>query len=101
MGISLVSVNSQKGKYYFEEIKSQLVLEEVGEDKAKYCSRHLWLHPEANKHRTAFFNRLKTMSFEKAAWKYLRPQRWYEKLYERIINKIIYTLGNDTSKSSI
>lgn len=66
-GLSLTTINSEKGKLLFDNIKEQLFYKEFNIETVVSESEHLAHSPRNNEYRELFFNLIKRMTYEKAA----------------------------------
>jgi len=90
-GISLVLVNSEKGKKIFDEVKENLTYEEVDFEKAISYNTAMTKSVDMPKKRNGFFRDLDKLSFDKLYKKY-GPKEKLIKKCKRFIKKILIKL---------
>lgn len=64
-GISLIFVNSKKGRYIFEKINNSILYEEVDINKAASCNYSALKSAPFNKNRKRFFRKFERKNFDK------------------------------------
>lgn len=94
-GISLVLINSDKGKYLFSHCKGSLIFEERTLEEAKKGNVMLSPYKNFNKDRKQFFADYKSKRFEELIPKYLKKR---PNLKERSINIIVRVVGRKNLK---
>lgn len=83
LGISLISINNEKGSNFLQLSSRYLDFEITGRDQALASCRHLDEHPVENLNRSAFFVFFFKKGYYAAAKKYI-----VESKYHRVIKKI-------------
>ena len=90
-GISLVLVNSKKGKELFDEIKDKLIYEEVDFEKSISYNTGMTESCAMTKKRNSFFKDLDKMSFDKLYEKY-KPKDKIVFKCKRLLKRILVKL---------
>lgn len=75
-GLSIVTVNTQKGADVFDEIRPVLHCEECSIEDARRQNEHLAHPPRWNCFRKDFFSALDEQNYERLIRKYVHPNRW-------------------------
>ncbi len=83
-GISLLVINTLKGKKLFNVIKDKIAYIETNLDNAIKYNSAMIESVKMDKYREDFFNNLNKMSFEKLVKKYT----YHQSIFNRILNKI-------------
>lgn len=86
-GISLILVNSVKGKYWFEQSSGELCVEERSLEEAKFKRGKLRQPLPASKIRELFFADYQILEFEVLAKKYL-VDKGVKRLIKRLVPRV-------------
>ena len=89
-GISLVLVNSNKGKELFEHCKDYVFFEERTLEEAKKGNVMLSAYQNSNPYRSSFFEDYQTNSFEELIPRYLKRR---QSVKQRMLNIIVKVVG--------
>jgi cytidyltransferase-like protein len=89
IGVSLITVNSKKGKYLLKKSKDFLEIEKTDKDLALSSCRHLHTAPVENPERTAFFAYFKKHGYFKAADKFIFKKETKTERLKKIAKRII------------
>lgn len=85
-GISLLLVNSDKGKELFDTVKNEMIYEETDfEESVKYNSAYI-KSVVADKNRDEFFKHIDNLQFDKLVKKYTYSVPIYKRVYKKIRN---------------
>jgi coenzyme F420-reducing hydrogenase beta subunit/polysaccharide pyruvyl transferase WcaK-like protein len=95
-GLSLVTVNTEKGKKMFESIKERLFLREYSIDEAVDESEHLAHPPRYNVFRKTFFKLIREKTYSQTAALFLPVRFW-----PRVRKKIMLEFYKITRRSDI
>ena len=87
-GISLVIINSEKGKKIFEKINKNIVIRKVELNEAIKYNPSMTKSSNKNSNRENFFKDLENINFEKLCKKYLRKNNYFRKVIRKM-KKII------------
>ncbi len=89
VGVSLITVNSEKGKSLLEKSRKYLEIEKTNEDLALSSCRHLSDSPVENPNRSAFLAYFKKHGYIKAANKYIFKKKTRLDKTKKVVNRII------------
>ena len=87
-GISLVIINSEKGKKILEKINKNIVIRKVELNEAIKYNPSMTKSSNKNSNRENFFKDLENINFEKLCKKYLRKNNYFRKIIRKV-KKII------------
>lgn len=87
-GVSLIIINNEKGKKYFEKIKEGIFFKKVGLQEILKNNISFYKNPTFPKERKEFFKLLEKETFEKLAVKYFKKQSRWEKLKNSILKRV-------------
>lgn len=99
VGVSLITVNNDKGKRLLDISSKYLNVEETSRELALTSCRHLNENPVENPNRSAFFEELDTNGYFAAAEKYIQIRR-NSTLLRRAVNKAIRVVEDKTHSNS-
>lgn len=86
--MSLIIINNEKGKKYFEKIKEGIFFKKVGLQEILKNNISFYKNPTFPKERKEFFKLLEKETFEKLAVKYFKKQSRWEKLKNSILKRV-------------
>lgn len=89
IGVSLITVNSKKGKYLLKKSKDFLEIEKTDKDLALSSCHHLHTAPVENPERTAFFAYFKKHGYFKAADKFIFKKETKTEKFKKNIKRIV------------
>lgn len=88
-GISLILANNNKGKFFLDELKSELIFEESNINDAAKENRNLTANTSMPEIRKTIFKKIHDEGYEKVAKSIFRPQKYYKILLMAKIREIV------------